>query len=143
MRTINDDRIVRWPCSAGMGSAGHGRMEDEGQAWLGYHTKTTTYDGPARISWDQPGTAVSYDGPARHCGFTGSSPLTSEGRMTRCDIISAPLFQSEATIRRYDHAVFEGLVLREWDSLNCHSGLPIVTTHASLVPAVRFLSWRE
>jgi hypothetical protein len=33
--------------------------------------------------------------------------------------------------------------LREWDSLNCHLGLPIVTIHASLVPAVRFLSWQE
>ncbi len=27
--------------------------------------------------------------------------------------------------------------LREWDSLNCHSGLPIVRTRASPVPAVR------
>jgi hypothetical protein len=34
-------------------------------------------------------------------------------------------------------------VLREWDSLNCHSGLPIVAIHASLVPAIRFLSWQE
>ncbi len=65
MRTINDDRIVGWPCLAGMGSAGHGRMEDNGQAWLGYRTKTTMYNGPACISWDQPGTAVSYNGPAR------------------------------------------------------------------------------
>jgi hypothetical protein len=30
--------------------------------------------------------------------------------------------------------------LREWDSLNCHPGLPIVTLHASLVPAI---SWQE
>jgi hypothetical protein len=47
-----------------------------------------------------------------------------------------------AVLTRMPRLLFWGR-LREWDSLNCHSGLPIVTIHASLVPAVRFLSWQE